>query len=1251
MTVKLPKLVAANIHEFTGRTWLLPKLLNWWDHDADRFLLLTGGPGSGKTMLLAWLAGFGPAPEDAPARAQLSRLRKAVKATHFCQAASRNITPRAFAESVANQLTHNLTGFREALTATLKDRLQITATQTIGSVVAGATVTGVSIGRIDLGGLGDELSFDQAFTLPLNKLYEDGDGEPILLLVDALDEAQAYSGITLADLLSRIADMPAPVRILASSRDEPRVLKFFRDAKSLDLVKDTELDTDDVQAYVEARLANVAALRPPDCKQFAARLARQASGVFLYAAIVLDSLLERPPSALPDPSSYPLPERLSGLYHAFLTRELGKDDHRWFDVYEPLLGLIAVSQGEGLTSTQLSEIVGRDTRAELRACKQYLSGELPRGPFRPFHRSFADFLLEEKGNADFHIDEKPMHTRIAAYFSKQCHDRQVCDEYGLLNLPFHAERAGILGQFVNDELLLVMADPEGLLRVLLSHAGELSRDIVRVYQGAIHHLPEASFAERASYLQMIARRDGLNELADRLTNLSFILPFSVLWTTWQSTTMNRVVAASVGVVGGNLNTEVVADLATYEGRIVAATGCQDGAVRVWEVATGKLVGAPLAGQAGPIAAVAIGELDHRTVIVSSNSEGGMQVWDVALTRPIAGPIRTRAYGGAPARSIAVSTLGGLPVIVSGGSHGNIEVWELATGKPVSGPMVGFGGVVHWVALSERENRAVVLALHNDRGLRIWDVVSGQTVGQTIASECYNFARVRSVALAKRNGIAVVVAGGGDGNIRAWDIATGRLAMEPLPAHSRPISALVAAELEGQPVIVTGDDEGTIRLWDLVARRLLGESIRQHDGSITFLAEVTLEGRAAIVSGGGDGVLRASELNEYSSTTYTRPSPPHADGVKSLTLSELDGRAVVVTGGFDGVLRVWDLATGRPAAEPIHAHVNAAGRVIAAGQDDSRLIVSVADDPTLDAHDWETHQRIGDRLYGFEASEVSSLAVGATFESHDGRVWTRGPGGGLYLSEAAWEPVAVAQPRPLRVGSSSGLARVVRAWNPSTGHAVGKPVCSAAMGEESAAAAVLDGRPVILTAEFGQIGVWDLVTGQPIGKPLNAEAHVNTLCAAQWNGRCVVISGDNQGTVRAFDVAAATPLSEPLRGNGGVSQLSLAIIGGRLVIGCVRGNTIDLSDLATGLPVGRSIESPHYVTSFAIGELGERLAVITSDLGHGDGMRVWDGEGNLQRDIKVDGSVFALEIAPRSQIVVGSSKGLMVLKWNPDGRRS
>jgi hypothetical protein len=427
---------------------LLPELLRWLEQTDDRLFLLTGGPGSGKSMILAWLASFGPSPEDPTARAQLARVRELVKAAHFCQAASRNVAPKAFADSVANQLTETVPGFGDALTATLAERVQIVGVAHADTAALGANLTGNAIGRIDLGTLGDELSFDRAFTEPLKKLYESGHGDPMLILVDALDEALGYTGDkTLPDLLSTLSDLPSEVRILVTTRDDPRVLAFYNEVQPFDLIKKAPSDVDDVRNYVAHRLTESAALPQAQRVEFSRRLATQAKGVFLYAAMVLDELLPRLPQ-FPDLEAYPLPEGLSGLYRAFLKRELGTEDkgRRWHQIYKPLLGLIAVAQGEGLTAAQLSALIGQEVAEPLDACKQYLDGELPVGPFRLFHKSFADFLLEDPENRRYHVDAEPMHRRIADYYWQRCHgngqatsaaDWSRCDEYGLEWLATH----------------------------------------------------------------------------------------------------------------------------------------------------------------------------------------------------------------------------------------------------------------------------------------------------------------------------------------------------------------------------------------------------------------------------------------------------------------------------------------------------------------------------------------------------------------------------------------------------------------------------------------------------------------------------------------------------------------------------------------------------------------------------------------------------------------------------------------------
>lgn len=477
MQPELPLTAAANIEHFTGRRWLLRPLLSWLEQPDGRLFILTGKPGTGKSMIAAWLAGAGPVPANLEERSQLERIRSQVKATHFCIAASGLNAPQAFAENMSEQLTRTVDGFGDALRTTLSDRVQIVVDQQADTVQPGGSVTGVYIGRLDLGALSDEVSFDRTLREPLKKLYEGGYEEPMLLVVDALDEALTYTGpINIVRLLAKLADLPEQIRILVTTRDDPRVLRNFRDVQPFDLILDAPAPVDDVHLYTYERLGGLDEERRT---VLATRISQAAQGNFLYAYLVLGDLLPDLPD-LPHSDSLPLPKSLSGLYHDFLNRELGGDrnEDRWYNTFRPLLGLVAVAQGEGLTRTQIERITGREMDQTLRACAQYFHGNLPEGPFRPFHRSFADFLLTDEENVDYQIDGTRMHGQVSDYYWTYSTNWRDCDPYGLRNLSIHLHLAAQyekLFELANDRTWYetkLSLDPSG---------GAYSEDVVQAW--------------------------------------------------------------------------------------------------------------------------------------------------------------------------------------------------------------------------------------------------------------------------------------------------------------------------------------------------------------------------------------------------------------------------------------------------------------------------------------------------------------------------------------------------------------------------------------------------------------------------------------------------------------------------------------------------------------------------------------------------------------------------------------------------
>lgn len=437
-----PESVASRIDDFAGRTWLLAPVLDWLENSPERLLLITGEPGSGKSMAAAWLAGYGPAPEDPDARQKRERLRRLIKGVHFCIATTGSVSPKACAENLARQLSQRVEGFAAAQAASLSGLVNLSVKQRVGEVQAGGAVTGIHIGELNLGYLSEEAGFDRALRNPLIQLYRQGYQEPLVLLVDALDESLGRGGsggVSIAALLSRLDDLPPQVRILATTRPDPRVLAYYRGAPRIDLIQDQPASSADLQDY---SLRQLAASGAAQADRLAKRVVQAADGNFLYAHLVLADLQARP-AASQELFEQSLPRNLSDIYRRFLIRERGEDEERWFRFLKPVLGLIAVSQEQGLSAAQLEQITGQDVEATLRACKQYLDGELPGGPFRPFHLSFSQFLLEDENNLDFHIDAPKMHRQIADWiWQARSAGWQSCDDYGLNHLSLHLFESG-----------------------------------------------------------------------------------------------------------------------------------------------------------------------------------------------------------------------------------------------------------------------------------------------------------------------------------------------------------------------------------------------------------------------------------------------------------------------------------------------------------------------------------------------------------------------------------------------------------------------------------------------------------------------------------------------------------------------------------------------------------------------------------------------------------------------------------------
>ena len=338
MSFQLPARVEQNIEQFVGRTWLLPVVDKWLKKPKERLLILAGDPGTGKSMIAAWLAEAGPKPEGSKARKQLARIRGHVKGAHFCVFEGGGADPVDMARNLASQLVERVPGFGDALADSLADLVKIEGVAKAETVMPDATLTGVRIGQLKLEGIPAQHSFNRAVRWPLQQVYRNGYKEKILIIVDALDEALPFSKTdSIVHLLGKLTDLPGQVRFLATSRPDDRVFYLLPGAKRFYLDRDAPADQkpgqDDVYLWVKERLNSLApGLDPVKRQLLAERISQAADRVFLYAHLLLAEL-ETGVRKTADLETTDLPQGLSGLYMDFLRREMGADRERWFDVF------------------------------------------------------------------------------------------------------------------------------------------------------------------------------------------------------------------------------------------------------------------------------------------------------------------------------------------------------------------------------------------------------------------------------------------------------------------------------------------------------------------------------------------------------------------------------------------------------------------------------------------------------------------------------------------------------------------------------------------------------------------------------------------------------------------------------------------------------------------------------------------------------------------------------------------------------
>ncbi len=353
------------------RDWLLQKVEYWFTEDESRLLLITAGPGFGKSVFAAKVC-------------QQFKEKDKLAACHFCDFSDSNLKdPMMMLQSLASHMSENVPGFRQKLV----DRL---------------------IRPHKVNHLKD--AFQVYLQNPLDELEE----EPRLIVIDGLDESATDNRSDMVKLIAdHFEDLPKCVKVLVTSRPEISIasLSCGKTIKIDATDKDNGLDLLEYLKVCLPILAARDAVNPstvvPHCgsshSAVVPAIVAKCEGSFLYAFHVQHELCKREGldgMTLEEIISF-LPEGMGSVYKEYFHRletELEAVMKKKPDLFRLLDMLVTIETPLPLTFLSRAFDLPLDCRETVKviekvneaiSCLLFVSND----EVTVFHKSVYDWLL------------------------------------------------------------------------------------------------------------------------------------------------------------------------------------------------------------------------------------------------------------------------------------------------------------------------------------------------------------------------------------------------------------------------------------------------------------------------------------------------------------------------------------------------------------------------------------------------------------------------------------------------------------------------------------------------------------------------------------------------------------------------------------------------------------------------------------------------------------------------------------------
>jgi hypothetical protein len=749
---------------FTGRHKVLADLVTWLKApDSDgRVHVVTGGPGTGKSAILAWL--FALSRSDARHEAEKFGVLDGVPPETLPPLDAIDIALHARARApheIARELALSLAA-RE-----IAEHFDLAVDPDPFRKSAALLVAHIA-------------------NLP----------KRLTILVDALDES-TNPKLFAREILVTLAGLPN-VWVLVASRPERPVgaqrarISFLGDARIIDLDDPANIGHNDVENYVrrlllaerEPQRRTPYRAQPILATEVARAVSARAGLVFLIARLVARALMDKKaPVEFTDPNwQEQFPDSVGEAFEAWLDgldepqrKTLGKE--RSLELLCPL----AYARGQGLPWANMWAPLTEATsdkpcsNAEIRTLLQSLApflvqdSENGRSVYRLYHHALAEHL--RSGGEELLVEariSKALHMMVPRRSNGETNWEEA-DPYSLAYLPAHAAKGGTLDALLDDPGFLAAVSPQSLLRFRTATSSSKGQQAMDVYSTVSHSLLAARGAlGRGSYLQMAARQMGYEELANRFTAEGLIGGWEVRATNHAVYTPHIVVDDLAGP--GDL-VKLLEPL-EWEGGMALLWLCSNGQTIIEDIETATPFASFRVPTRGPIRGACLAQRGGKRLLVGCAGDSHVFVWDLDQQQmEREHTVLHPPLPGSSSLQLDYSQFEEVEMLALASqyldeSHG-IQVRDLASGELLLEKDIGYWLAVDELRFLELSTGPALAAVGDEGDIKIWDL-STRELRRVILGDLASGTKVNCLKILQKRPKTLGVVSGGKGLLSTVD---------------------------------------------------------------------------------------------------------------------------------------------------------------------------------------------------------------------------------------------------------------------------------------------------------------------------------------------------------------------------------------------------------------------------------------------------------------------------------------------------